>query len=238
VIGVGSKRAHAYPEEEVDFLRLLADQMALVIDAAVNLYSSTQAQDRLRLILELPTKLSPTWSSTTFCRRSRALFAESCTVMLPLSCCRMRRATICEYIPSISRTTKGFFVEGIEIPIEGSMPGETFRTGKPFVVNRLDPAEIPLEMYAKASGEGINSFCDIGLASRNRLLGVMALARREENTFDEDEVAFLTQVAHQVAIAMENALAYGEIAELKDKLARRSCTWKTKSAAKWISKEL
>jgi len=60
----------------------------------------------------------------------------------------------------------------------------------------------------------------MGLASRNRLLGVMALARREENTFDEDEVAFLTQVAHQVAIAMENALAYGEIAELKDKLAQ------------------
>src|SRR5882672_10586123 len=75
-------------------------------------------------------------------------------------------------------------------------------------------------MYAKASGEGINSFCDMGLASRNRLLGVMALARREENTFDDDEVAFLTQVAHQVAIAMENALAYREIAELKDKLAQ------------------
>jgi formate hydrogenlyase transcriptional activator len=48
----------------------------------------------------------------------------------------------------------------------------------------------------------------------------MALARRQESSFDEDEVAFLTQVAHQVAIAIENALAYGEIAELKDKLAQ------------------
>jgi len=56
--------------------------------------------------------------------------------------------------------------------------------------------------------------------SRNRVLGVMALARRQENTFDDDEVVFLTQVAHQVAIAMENALAYGEIAELKDRLAQ------------------
>ena len=98
------------------------------------------------------------------------------------------------------------------------MPGETFKTGKPFVLNRLDPSEVPPEMYAKASGEGMNSFCDIGLVSRNRPLGVLALARREENTFDDDEVAFLTQVAHQVAIAMENALAYREIAELKDKL--------------------
>src|SRR5713101_7635342 len=75
-------------------------------------------------------------------------------------------------------------------------------------------------MYAKASGEGMNSLCDIRLDSRNRLLGVLALASRQENSFDEGEVAFLTQVAHQVAIAMENALAYGEIAELKDKLAQ------------------
>src|SRR6266567_6110645 len=46
------------------------------------------------------------------------------------------------------------------------------------------------------------------------------MPRRQENTFDDDEVVFLTQVAHQVAIAMENALAYGEIAELKDRLAQ------------------
>jgi formate hydrogenlyase transcriptional activator len=88
------------------------------------------------------------------------------------------------------------------------------------VLNRLDPANLSPEMYAKASGEGMNSLCDIRLDSRNRSLGVLGLASRQENTFDEDEVAFLTQVAHQVAIAIENALAYGEIAELKDKLAQ------------------
>src|SRR5207245_4118537 len=35
----------------------------------------------------------------------------------------------------------------------------------------------------------------------------------------DDEVGFLTQVANQIAIAVENALAYGEIRSLKDKLA-------------------
>ncbi len=88
------------------------------------------------------------------------------------------------------------------------------------VVNRLDPAEIPPEMYRKAAGEGLNSFCDVPLISRNRLLGVLAVARREENAFDDDEVAFLTQVANQVSIGVENALAYTEIADLKDRLAQ------------------
>jgi formate hydrogenlyase transcriptional activator len=49
---------------------------------------------------------------------------------------------------------------------------------------------------------------------------VLAVARREENAFDREETEFLSQVAQQVAIGLENALAYGEIAELKDKLAQ------------------
>src|SRR5437899_7706414 len=79
---------------------------------------------------------------------------------------------------------------------------------------------MPAEMYRKAKSEGLNSFCDLPLVSRKRLLGVLAVARREEDTFDEDQVRFLTQVANQVAIAIENAIVYGEIAELKDKLAQ------------------
>ena len=79
---------------------------------------------------------------------------------------------------------------------------------------------MPAEMYHKASAEGLNSFCDVPLISRDRLLGVLAVARREENAFDEDEVAFMTQVANQVAIGVENALAYREIGDLKDRLAQ------------------
>jgi len=48
----------------------------------------------------------------------------------------------------------------------------------------------------------------------------LAVARRVENAFGDDEVAFLTQVANQVAIGVENALAYSEIADLKNRLAQ------------------
>jgi len=58
------------------------------------------------------------------------------------------------------------------------------------------------------------------LISRDRSLGVLALASREGNAFDREATAFLAQVAQQVAIGVENALAYGEIADLKDKLAQ------------------
>jgi formate hydrogenlyase transcriptional activator len=88
------------------------------------------------------------------------------------------------------------------------------------IVNRLDPAEMPPEMYRKASAEGLHSLCDVPLISKNRLLGVLAVARREENAFDEEEVSFLVQVANQLAIGVENALAYRQIGELTEKLAQ------------------
>jgi len=102
------------------------------------------------------------------------------------------------------------------------MPGDSFKSGKPIVVNRLDLAEISQEMYAKAIAEGLHSFCDVPLISKSRMLGVLAVAKREENAFDSDEVSFLIQVANQVAIAVENALAYGKIAELTDRLAQEN----------------
>jgi formate hydrogenlyase transcriptional activator len=116
--------------------------------------------------------------------------------------------------------SRGIFTEGGLIPIQGSMPGDSFKSGKPIVVNRLDAAEISPEMYAKAIGEGLHSFCDVPLISKSRMLGVLAVAKREENAFNSDEVSFLIQVANQVAIAVENALAYGKIAELTDRLAQ------------------
>ena len=115
--------------------------------------------------------------------------------------------------------SRGIFTEGGLVPIEGTMPGDAFKSGKPMVVNRLDPTEMAPEMYSKAIGEGLNSFCDVPLIGRSRLLGVLAVARRAENAFHDDEVPFLTQVANQVAIGVENAVAYREIAELKDRLA-------------------
>jgi formate hydrogenlyase transcriptional activator len=116
--------------------------------------------------------------------------------------------------------SRGIFTEGALVPIDGTMPGESFKSGKPIVVNRLDSSQMSPEMYRKATGEGLNSFCDIPLMGRNRLLGVLAVAKREEDAFGRDEIAFLTQVANQVAIGVENALAYSEIAELKDRLAQ------------------
>jgi formate hydrogenlyase transcriptional activator len=62
--------------------------------------------------------------------------------------------------------------------------------------------------------------CAVPLVSRNRVLGVLELGLLENQPFGKENLEFVTRFAGQVAIAIENALAYGEIKELKDRLAR------------------
>ena len=220
VLSLGRFYPNAYDEEEVRFLQLASDQIGLAIDAAVNSFLSQRSQERLKLILDLTNQVvsnlefhdllvaaSSSVRQVMHCDAAAIMLADAAGVHL--------RVHALDYPDS-----RGIFVEGAMVPIEGTMPGDSFKSGRPMVVNRLDPTEMPPEMYKKASAEGLNSFCDVPLISRSRLLGVLAVARREENAFHADDVAFLTQVANQVAIGVENSLAYSKIAELTDRLAQ------------------
>lgn len=220
VMVLGRFYPNAYDEEEVAFLRVVADQIGLALDAAVNFFVSRRVKDQLKLILDLTNKVVTNLEFHEFLRATSAsvrevMQCEAAAIMLADA-----EGTNLQVHALDFPESRGIFTEGALVPIEGTIPGDTFRTGKPIVVNRLDPAEIPPEMYRKATGEGLNSFCDVPLISKNRLLGVMAVARRDENAFGEHEVDFLMQVANQVSIGVENALAYREIAELKDRLAQ------------------
>ena len=105
----------------------------------------------------------------------------------------------------------------IAFPIEGSQPGEVFRTGTPRIA-KPDGAEA-----IRQGGSlpiGLHTVVFLPLTNRNRTLGVLGLGMYEERPFDDSDMRFLELVANQIAIAVDNSLAYREIAELKDKLAQ------------------
>src|ERR1700719_4714112 len=56
--------------------------------------------------------------------------------------------------------------------------------------------------------------------SRNRAIGTLVLARLRDDAFSQADIEFLSQVANQVALAVENALAFREVQELKEQLSK------------------
>ena len=220
VFELGSSHPNAYPEEEVRFLSFVADQVALAIDAAVNFVASQLAQDRLKLLLGLTNQLVSNLELRDLLRAMsasvrRVMDCDAVGVMLPHAESQHLRVYALDFPES-----KGFFKEETLIPFEGSHPGEAFLTGKPVVLDRPNPATMNSEEHHRVVSEGVKSGCLMPLISRDRVLGVLALGRLTENAFSQNEIEFLAQVAGQIAIAVENALAYSEIADLRDKLAQ------------------
>jgi formate hydrogenlyase transcriptional activator len=219
VLFLGSEKADAFSEEDVSFLSLVADQIALATDDALNFTASRKAQKQLKLLLDLTNSVVSTLDLRELLRNIAA---------------DLRRVMQCDFagvgLPDPEDSTqlrlyavdfpesKGFIREEVLIPIEGTPPGKAFQTGEPYVAKVDDMAHMAPD--SPASAEGFATGCVLPLASRGRIHGVLTLARREEKPFGPDQVQFLMQVASQIAIGVENALAYKQITELKDKLAQ------------------
>jgi formate hydrogenlyase transcriptional activator len=107
--------------------------------------------------------------------------------------------------------------EGLLMPIKGSMPGDVFITGKAARHDISENATLPME-----TSERLRFGCACPLFGRNRTLGVLGAARVEGQPFTEEDLELLVQISKQVAIALDNSLAYGEIKELKEQLAREN----------------
>src|ERR1700722_7728560 len=93
-------------------------------------------------------------------------------------------------------------------------------TLKPVVIDARERNELAPDANDIATAEGIEALCSIPLVNRGRGLGLLSILRTTETPFSPEDVDFLSRASGQIAIAIENALAYRQISELKDKLVQ------------------
>ncbi|HVN31721.1 MAG TPA: sigma 54-interacting transcriptional regulator [Thermoanaerobaculaceae bacterium] len=123
-----------------------------------------------------------------------------------------------EAVTSLQGTERNY--EDVVFPLEGSPAGAAFRTGQPLRVSRLEATEFPSEVTRWLISEGIRSACWLPLVRGGRVLGVLDIASTREDALQPGDVGLLVRIADQVALAVENSLAFREIAELRDRLAK------------------
>jgi formate hydrogenlyase transcriptional activator len=93
---------------------------------------------------------------------------------------------------------------------------------KPAVRTITHADEFPSDYYKLLVAEGVKSQCVIPLVNRGRAVGVLAIARTRDNSFTPEEVDFIGEASGQIAVAIENSLAYRELSELKERLAQEN----------------
>ena len=218
-------RYSAYGEADLGFLEQVARQVAVAVDNALSHQESQIFQgqlqherDRLRLLLDLNNSVVSNLDLRELLRAispsvRQIMQCDAVGVALPDSDDNQMRLHALDFPGN-----KGFIQEETLVQMDESLAGRVFRTGKPWVGDIQDMSQFN-STGSLAAAEGFKFGCVVPLVSRNRVLGVLGLGRIEDAAFTQDDVDFLTQVANQVAIAVENALDYRQVAESKERLA-------------------
>ena len=224
-LGFGKLEPHHYDRSEVDFMLQVARQVAVAVDNALNFETARAYQqqlarerDRLRVLLEVNNALV----STLDLRQLFHVIASS-----------LRRVLHHEYTslalvdPKTNRLRvralefsggQGLIHEEMSVPIDTSPGGHAFATRSPQRYTRADLERFDSDITRRLIAEGVRSECCVPLITRERVLGTLNVASFRDSAFPQEDQDLLSQVGSQVAIAVENALAFQEIAELKNKL--------------------
>jgi len=219
-----SKAPDVYTAEEVHFLSVVAEQIALAFDNALHFDAAQASQqqllkksERVGLLLELTNHLVSNLDFRDLLRAAaastrRVMGCDGVGITLPDTDNIHLRIYALDF-PLIDESVQ----EESLVRIDEDVSGAVFRTGKLWCGSVQEARRLGMKDTAQAE---VGTVCVLPLVSRSRVLGIFGVIKYQDNAFAGDDIKFLAQIANQVAIAVENALAFGEIRELKDKLAQ------------------
>ena len=98
--------------------------------------------------------------------------------------------------------------------------GWVWRTQQPLVTAHLGELDRWPQLLERVRPYGIESGCWLPLTTARRRLGALVFTSKRPSAYAAADLDLLGQVARQVAVAVENALAFQEIETLKDQLAK------------------
>jgi formate hydrogenlyase transcriptional activator len=208
-LNLWSEEAGAYDTFDLKFAQLVTSQIAVAVEAQFYREQLAHERDRSQLLLQV----NNTLVSNLNLRELLKSISGSLGAVMP-----HEAAALTLYDESLNQLRVAAFdfpdhdspcADGKIIPFEGNPIGEAFTTRKTTLID-----------YDPATCSGLASGCASPLIFRGRVLGVLGIKSSRPHAFSKDDAELFEQVANQVAIAVENALAYNEIETLKNKLEK------------------
>ncbi|MDP9146655.1 MAG: sigma 54-interacting transcriptional regulator [Acidobacteriota bacterium] len=225
-MGFGRLVPQKITDTELQFMQRVASQVAVAVDNALNLETSqayqqqlAQERDRLKVLLDINNVLVTSRELPELFRGivstlERVIHHDYTSLALLDPATGMLKVYSLDFPGHRDLTQKE-----ITISREMSPSGEAISTGKAVCLRGDDLKRYSNEVMLLLRNDGIQTVCSIPLTTHGRAFGTLNVASRRIEAFTGNDIELLQQVAAQIAIAVENALAFKEIDALKDKLA-------------------
>src|SRR6266481_3591522 len=219
VFGIIRDTVNPFSEEEISFLGLIGRVVAFALDDGLNLRRAQHQNDQLQLLLNLTNRITSNLELRDLLRAVAAnirevIHAEGVTVSLQDAASEKFRVFAVDFPHG-----KGVLKEELLVRPSTAVK-KALETLRPVVSHTCDGNELVSEAPDIVVAEGLRAYCAIPLVTRGRALGILSILRTTEAPFSQEDIDFLSRASGQIAIAIENACAYHEISQLKDKLAQ------------------
>jgi formate hydrogenlyase transcriptional activator len=203
---------------ELAFLERVATEFAVAVESFLARQEAVRERDRLRTLFDITNALVSKLSTDELFSAISAQLSN--VIQHDFSVMTLRNEAGSLEMVGLHFTGAPLFdkVEGHITP-EGMPAAEVLATGKPVVVRDADLERYPSPHVRRPVEMGYKSACSVPLITGNGTLGTLELARTTDDVWTNEDIDFLAQVARQVAIAVENALAYRQLQEIKERLA-------------------
>jgi len=225
-MGFGRLTPQRITDSELQFMQRVAAQVAVAVDNALNHESSLAYQqqlarerDRLQVLLEVNNLLVTS-------RELPDVFRGIVTTLKRVIHHDFTSLALLDPLTGLLKIhgldfpgRQGLIKEESVVPLDASPSGRCFTNAQPLILRGAEIDRFDTEIIRLLRSEGVQTTCCVPLITHGRTFGTLNLASRRSDAFSPSDVELLQQVAAQIAIAVENAIAFKEIDALKDKLA-------------------
>jgi formate hydrogenlyase transcriptional activator len=108
------------------------------------------------------------------------------------------------------------------LPLEEEPAAWVWQTQQAWIFSNVPEEKRWPRALERAKRYGVKSSCHLPLTTARRRLGILVFACKQPFAYETADLGFLQLVANQVAVAVENAIAFHELDALKDQLAKEN----------------
>jgi formate hydrogenlyase transcriptional activator len=218
VFAVAWRTEYEPVESEMAFLQGVAAELAVIMQVHLTHRGLALEHERLRVLTEITnaliSKLSPDELFAAISNQLQKVVPHS-SASIALWDQQADEAEL--YLLKIKGDAK------LELPQRWRPIDTIIKRGilqrQAVVLDSVELIGLRPEISRILADRGDKTMCVLPLITHNAVLGTLNLTRQEASAFTNEDLKFLSQVAGQIAIAIENSLVYQKVTQLKEKLA-------------------
>jgi formate hydrogenlyase transcriptional activator len=219
VLSFGSRHTTDYTDDVVDFMEQVAAAVAIAVDNSINFEEAQRYQkelgrerDRLELLLDVNNLLVSELDYSSLLKGiSEAL--QRVIEHDDLSVALYDEDSGSLHVQLSYDERQGVVARDLALSLDRSAVGLTFQSGKARLFTPSDVEALRLDSTRVMKLTGLQSVCCVPLVTRRAKLGTLNVGSVSPDAFSPDDIVLLEQTSRQIAIAIENALAFRKMAQ-------------------------